>query len=87
MVENGWVATKDRKIVATGSGSTWHSRNAVTMLNLPPKTVIKALTTTPAHLLGRSDLGSLGTGKAADFVLLDEGYNVLAVWADGTKQK
>lgn len=24
-VENGWVATRDRRIIATGSGSTWHA--------------------------------------------------------------
>ncbi|WP_461163188.1 N-acetylglucosamine-6-phosphate deacetylase [Arthrobacter sp. R4-81] len=61
-------------------------RNAVTVLNLQPQAAIKALTATPAHLVGREDLGSLHAGKAADLVFLDQGYNVLAVWADGIKQ-
>lgn len=61
-------------------------RNAVTLLNLQPQAAITALTAAPAHLADREDLGSLGTGKAADLVLLDQGYNVLTVWAEGIKQ-
>ncbi|WP_457962459.1 N-acetylglucosamine-6-phosphate deacetylase [Arthrobacter sp. D1-29] len=61
-------------------------RNAVTLLKLPLTAAVQALTATPAHLVGREDLGSLSVGKAADFVLLDQGYNILVVWADGENQ-
>jgi N-acetylglucosamine-6-phosphate deacetylase len=60
-------------------------RKAMTLLKLPPEAAVEALTATPARLIGRHDLGSLSTGNAADLVLLDETYNVLAVWAEGIR--
>lgn len=88
------VTVESGRAVLTGTntiaGSTLTQdtalRNAVTLLNLQPQAAIKALTATPAHLVDREDLGSLSTGTTADLVLLDQEYNVLAVWAEGIQQ-
>ncbi|BBE24557.1 N-acetylglucosamine-6-phosphate deacetylase (plasmid) [Arthrobacter sp. MN05-02] len=86
-VEQGCALLTGTNTIA-GSTLTQDSalRNAITLLELPPEAAVEALTATPARLAGRHDLGSLNTGKAADLVLLDARYNVLAVWADGTRQ-
>lgn len=44
---------------------------------------IAALTTTPARVLGRDDLGILSPGAVADAVLLDADLHVRGVWAAG----
>ncbi|WP_323959714.1 N-acetylglucosamine-6-phosphate deacetylase [Arthrobacter sp. JZ12] len=62
-------------------------RNAITLLDLSPEAAVQALTSTPAGVLGRRDLGSFDSGSAADLVLLNEEYNVLSVWADGVRQR
>lgn len=52
---------------------------------VPLEEAIRAVTETPARLLGRSDLGSLVVGSAADAVLLDEDLTVHAVWGAGRR--
>ncbi|WP_127476819.1 N-acetylglucosamine-6-phosphate deacetylase [Microbacterium sulfonylureivorans] len=49
----------------------------------PLATAVRALTTTPAHAIGRDDLGTLSAGAAADAVLLDRDLRVQRVWIDG----
>ena len=47
---------------------------------VPVAEAVAALTATPARVLGRRDLGSLGVGAVADAVLLDEDLTVHRVW-------
>lgn len=58
-------------------------RIAVTECRIDPVDAIRALTLTPATALRRNDLGLLHPGCAADLVLLDPGFDVLAVAAEG----
>lgn len=44
---------------------------------------LKTVTSTPARLLGRDDLGALAPGKTADFVLLSAEHEVVATYIDG----
>jgi N-acetylglucosamine-6-phosphate deacetylase len=46
---------------------------------------VRALTETPARVIGRSDLGSLAVGSVADAVLLGADLEVAAVWAAGVR--
>ncbi len=59
-------------------------RIAVTECGIDPVDAIRALTLTPATVLGRDDLGLLRPGWTADLVLLGEGFDVRAVAADGS---
>lgn len=47
---------------------------------------VAALTSVPAGALGRSDIGSLAPGSAADAVLLDTQLDVVKVWQAGREQ-
>lgn len=47
---------------------------------VPVAEAVAALTATPARVLGRRDLGSLGVGAVADAVLLDDDLTVHRVW-------
>ncbi|HEY2556387.1 MAG TPA: N-acetylglucosamine-6-phosphate deacetylase [Diaminobutyricibacter sp.] len=59
-------------------------RRAVVDVGIPVGEAVRALTETPARAVGRAgDLGRLAPGYAADAVLLDDSFGVLAVWSEG----
>lgn len=58
-------------------------RTVVATTGCAPVEAIHAVTATPAALLGRADLGRLGSGSAGDVVLLDDGLNVVATIVAG----
>ncbi|NJP99995.1 N-acetylglucosamine-6-phosphate deacetylase [Streptomyces zingiberis] len=59
-------------------------RRAVTVGGLPVEEAVRALTLTPARLLGLADrVGSLESGKRADLVVLDEEFTVAGVMRAG----
>ncbi len=61
-------------------------RCAIECAGLPPVDAVTALTATPAAALGLGHrLGRLATGFAADAVVLDAGWQVQQVWADGIR--
>lgn len=57
-------------------------RNACA-IGLPLAEVLTAVTSTPARLLGRTDVGVLRPGARADLVVLDDDLTVRETWADG----
>ena len=59
-------------------------RRAVHEVGIPIQDAAQAITQTPAAALGLGrQYGSLTRGHAADAVLLDPEFNILAVWRDG----
>jgi len=52
---------------------------------IPLEDAVLAATATPARALGRPELGVLEPGSPADAVLLGDGLEVEAVWADGRR--
>ncbi|MEO3750725.1 N-acetylglucosamine-6-phosphate deacetylase [Streptomyces sp. B6B3] len=59
-------------------------RRAVTVDGLSVPEVVRAISATPARLLGIDDrVGSIEAGKDADLVVLDEGYRVAGVMRRG----
>jgi N-acetylglucosamine-6-phosphate deacetylase len=60
-------------------------RRAVTVDRLPVTEVVRAVSATPARLLGVDGrVGSIEEGKDADLVVLDEGFRVAGVMRKGT---
>jgi len=55
----------------------------VVAAGIPLEAAVLAATATPAHALGRRELGALEPGSPADAVLLGDGLEVEGVWADG----
>ncbi|MFT4305667.1 MAG: N-acetylglucosamine-6-phosphate deacetylase [Microbacterium sp.] len=86
------VAGGIARLAETGSlaGSTLTQdvalRHAVCEARIAPAEAVRALTLTPARLLGIDDLGLLKPGNRADLVLLDEDWRVKLVVADGAIQ-
>lgn len=58
-------------------------RYAVQVVGLPLEDVLRAVTTTPARVLGRSDIGRLAVGAQADLVVLTDALQVEAVLRRG----
>lgn len=59
---------------------------AIDGLGLSRPDAVAAVTRTPARILGLDDrLGLLEPGYAADVVVLDDAFDVTAVWADGRR--
>lgn len=59
-------------------------KRAVTENRVPVEQAVRALSETPARLLGMSEtVGSLEAGKRADLVVLDEAWNVAGVLRQG----
>ncbi len=69
----GSVLTMDRAL-----------RNLVA-IGLPLEEAARRLSTVPADYLGLSDIGRLAPGACADFVVLDGGLDILAVFRAGRK--
>ncbi|WP_460943751.1 N-acetylglucosamine-6-phosphate deacetylase [Okibacterium endophyticum] len=60
-------------------------RHAVQSCGVDMVTAVTAVTETPARAVGRSDLGMLAPGCAADAVLLGSDLRVIGVWAAGER--
>ena len=58
-------------------------RNVMRITGCGAQAATAAASSTPARLLGRSDLGSLDAGTPADLVLLDDDLGVVATVVDG----
>jgi N-acetylglucosamine-6-phosphate deacetylase len=52
-------------------------------LGVEPATVLEAATRVPADVIGRTDLGRLAPGAAADLVWWDDDLVPLRVWVGG----
>ena len=85
------ITMKDGKATLKGSdtlaGSCIHLYDALrraVAFGVPLEAAVTAATLTPAKVIGRDgELGSLDPGKCADFVLLDAGLAIRAVFIDG----
>ena len=87
-VVNGLAVLRGTSTIA-GSTLTQDAalRLALSRTNLGATAAVQALTHTPARALGVDDrLGMLAPGFTADFVVLDDHWNVEQVWIDGARR-
>jgi N-acetylglucosamine-6-phosphate deacetylase len=83
------VAANDvlaRRLDGTIAGSSLSLDLAVRNLigiGIEPVRVLKSVTSVPADVLGRSDLGRLTVGAYADLVWWDEDYRPARTWVGG----
>lgn len=59
-------------------------RNVV-RFGIPLKDAVYAASTAPALAAGLTDIGAIGQGKRADFLVLDQALNLKAVYVDGQR--
>ena len=62
-------------------------RNLITFTGCTLAEASTAASTTPARLIGRTDLGAIGVGRRADVVVLDRRLHVMETMIDGTFSK
>lgn len=83
-VEAGVARLKSNGSIA---GSTLTMERAVqysvTVAGVQPEVALAAATSTPARVLGRTDIGRLRQGAKADFLLLDSEFNIKQVYRAG----
>jgi N-acetylglucosamine-6-phosphate deacetylase len=60
-------------------------RNLIDATGATTAQALRCATTTPTSVLGRADRGSLGSGRRADFTLLDESFGVIATYVAGAR--
>jgi len=85
------ITVRDGKVLdeeGTLSGSALDMasavRNAVSMLGLTLEEAVRMPSTWPAEFLGLDgEIGRIAPGRRANFVVADDGLNVLDTWIDG----
>ncbi|MFI6518801.1 N-acetylglucosamine-6-phosphate deacetylase [Spirillospora sp. NPDC050679] len=84
MPEQGPPLRADGTIAGSGLRLDEAVGNAVS-IGIDPVVAIDAATRVPADLIGRSDLGRIAPGAAADLVWLDDTYRARTTWINGQK--
>lgn len=85
IVEGGIARTTAGNIAGSTSSLMAGVKNAV-KYGIPFENTVKMASLTPSKVVKMdSDYGSISTGKYADFVVLDENYNVLSTYKKGIK--
>jgi N-acetylglucosamine-6-phosphate deacetylase len=57
----------------------------LSLLGIPTVDVLATVTTAPARLIGRPELGDLRPGTPADIVVLDDGLRVMRTLVGGVE--
>ncbi|KAF0224906.1 MAG: N-acetylglucosamine-6-phosphate deacetylase [Erysipelotrichaceae bacterium] len=82
--KNGRALTKEtQRIAGSTVGMIDVFRNLMTFTGCSIEEVVEMCSVNPAHLLKLTDIGLLKPGYKADFIVLDEQYQVLSTYRDG----
>ena len=83
---SGGVARLADGTIAGAASNLFRDLHNAVAFGIPAETAVLAATLTPAREIGRADeIGSLETGKLADFLVCDGELNLLEVWLGGEK--
>lgn len=83
VMKNGKATLLDGTIAGSSTNLAQELKNVIAF-GLSPESAVYALTEAPARAIGCFDtVGSLDKGKYADFLVLDENFNLLRVYIGG----
>ncbi|RWZ64443.1 N-acetylglucosamine-6-phosphate deacetylase [Labedella populi] len=82
-VDRGVARLTDSGVIAGSTLTQDAALSTVVTAGVPLADGVRALTETPARVVGRPELGSLGVGAVADAVLFRDGLDVSEVWIGG----
>lgn len=85
ITKEGLVVLDDGTIAGSSKNMMFGVQNLEKHLNKPMEQIIKMTSSNPASLLGLTSKGSIEVGKDADFVVIDENYNVISTYVEGTE--
>ena len=79
------LATKNDGTISGSCFHLMHSVKKAIEFGIPAEHAFKCATINPARVMKIDDkIGSIAVGKCADFLLLDESYNLISVYKNGT---
>jgi N-acetylglucosamine-6-phosphate deacetylase len=90
---NGELIRCERGKLSTSSGTLAGSdldmlaavKNTVELVGIELDEAIRMASTYPAAMMGESDLGAINVGYTASMVLIDDDYNVIRSWINGSE--
>lgn len=82
-VTEGFAQLQDGTLAGCVMGLDEALRSLAAVSGCAWRDALKTVTSTPARVLGRDDLGTLAPGKTADFLLLTPDHFVAATFIDG----
>lgn len=86
-VRDGKATLRDGTIAGSSINLMSAVRNVMSF-GIAPEAAVTAATITPARVIGADgDIGSISPGKCADMALLDQNWNVIKVFIDGSERK
>lgn len=86
ITEDGFVLSETGRLSGSSKPVIYGIKNLVTKLNIPLEDVVKMSSLNPAKKYGFDDRkGSLRIGKDADFVIINDAFEVKETWIEGLK--
>ena len=84
ITEEGFCLSPSGRLCGSAKPVIFGIKNLVERLNIPMETVIRMASLNPARVYGFAETkGSIKAGKDADFVAIDDDYNVMATYCNG----
>lgn len=83
--DEGVVRRVDGRLAGSSVTALETVRNLAAWGKLPTDAAFTAMSSRPADLLGRQDLGRLEVGALADFLVLDDGGRLCETWIGGRR--
>lgn len=85
-VQDGTLRTASGTLAGAHLDLSGAVRNAMTLLGASPIEALRMATLTPAEFLGVAhERGQIAPGRRADFVVLDDAFNIASVWTGGER--
>ena len=81
--EQGYCLTDTGRLCGSSKPVIYGVKNLVENLNIPLETVVKMCSLNPAKVYNLEGKGELKVGNYADFVVIDDAYNVLHTYSLG----
>jgi N-acetylglucosamine-6-phosphate deacetylase len=80
------LATLSNGTIAGAASDLWTDMQNAVRFGIPAEDAVRAAAWNPACEIGREkEIGSIETGKRADFVVCDDKFRRLAVYIDGRR--
>lgn len=85
VTEDGFVASESGRLSGSSRSVVFHMRNLIDKLDMKLEDLIKMSSLVPAKKYNLKDRGSIAIKNFADFVVIDDEYEVVATFVEGRK--
>ncbi|MEA5018316.1 MAG: amidohydrolase family protein [Erysipelotrichaceae bacterium] len=85
VTEDGFVASESGRLSGSSRSVVFHMRNLIDKLDMKLEDLIKMSSLVPAKKYNLKDRGSIAIKNFADFVVIDDEYEVVTTFVEGRK--